>query len=428
MYPNTPAGYSAALADAGGDPRRLWIDSGLIYVLPTAPTEPGSESYGAIATGLLPFDRFVTPEKFGAVAGNDQAPAVQAAINSGYPVLLTRDYSCTSLTVPTTTQFFGPGRLIARTAQGTKPTISAFEAAGSSAARLALLQAYCPNAITLTGGQSSRMDLRAKGFLIRGDAINWTIFGRVELEACAIYKASITLVNSGSLVAPGLVSSDSINDAVLCSFGGRADLTGALIYKPALNGLYVFGGGSIKASGGAYVWRAGRRGVECNQGGSIDISGGNIQFSKNPNISITYTGSISLGAGVASNSIESCGIAAESGGNVYAEGATISGNALWGCTVSYSGFIQARGSTISGNGKEAAITLTGGQINVTAAAIPATNNAGGVQLLARQNGVIFSEPAGGEGKTALSAEHYSPLHGVIGSTGGLITPDVGGSA
>lgn len=423
MFANTPAGYIDALAAAGGDPRRLWIDQGLVYVQASAPSEPGAEAYASIASGLLPYIRCTTPEIHGAVSGNDQAPAVAAAIASGYLVFLSRDYSCTSLTIPTTTIFFGPGRLVARTAQGTRPTVDQLEAAGSAASRLALLQAYCPNAITLTGGQASRMDLRAHGFLIRGDAINWTILGRVELTSCAIYKASLSIVGSGYVNAPFLVSSDSINDAVLCQYGGKAVAPDAVIYKPTLNGLYVFGGGSINCDRGA-VWRAGRRGVECNQGGTIYCSAGSVRLSQDANVSITYTGAIHVGGATIADSIGSAGVAAESGGAVYAENAVVTGNYLWGLTTSYTGFIQARGATITGNGRPVQ-TLTGGTINVMGANIDKSNNGGGIQIKATVGGFIFSEPAGtaGSGKEALSAGDYSPLYGVLGPTQGQIFED-----
>lgn len=365
-------------------------------------------------------DGYVTPSMYGGKSGLDSSSAITAAYAHGLRVELDTDYSFTAISIPVSARTSGVGKLVGFTAAGAKPSFATLSAAANSAARLALLNTYTPNTVTLTGSGSMTGSLTIENALIAGSK-TWTVKGDLTLAACSAHTVVLNALWSGRIDADDIISTDSIGDGLFAQRGGVISADSGIVMHTAGRSAHVQYGGTIFLNDGYATNSApGNDSLFVNQGGNIAAARANVLDNGRIGANVIYSGSINLENAIIDGN-SGAGVVAESNGAIYAEGATITNNSK-GVSVSYSGFVQARGATITGNAGLAIDGLTGGVVSATNATIDGTNNSGGVQVLMKAYGYCFAEAPGtaSSGKDLLTYDQYSPAYGVVGNGTAII--------
>lgn len=340
-----------------------------------------------------------TPAMYGALQGGaDDSTAIELCASANSSIYLDADYTFSSITLSGSLSFSGPGSLIGLAPSGSKPTRAAIKAAGSSASRLALLEAYYNAEITFGSSCTINGILTVKNCLFTGGSASYlSVSGYLELDDCSLHNAGFYASGSGYIKSSDdCIISDSPARAVYLTYGGTAYLPDCVISSASSEGIYFNTGGNCNIGGG-FVDDCGGAAVLSNYGGNFTAT------------APTFDGN----SGYA--------LAAESGGQFYAINATITNNG-GGIFTQYGGAtIQATGSTITGNTLLAVDARGTSVVNVLTATIDTTNNSGGTQVRALQGAAVYAEEPGvGSGKTALSSSDYDPPYNITGHAGSSI--------
>ena len=346
-----------------------------------------------------------------------------AAIAAKKPVYVAENVTVGSINIGGDLVVTGPGT-IGGTTSGTRPTYAALMGAADAAGRLSLLTAYYTSGVVLSDGASiTGGKFTGLLFTKSGSMGEVPLYGDVEVDDVAFHGIGIN-PDSAAVYATDLTISDPSGVGIYATRRGVVHVDGLSVVAGASRGLQCYMGGVIDAPSGK-VGGCASDGAYIQYGGTIKLTGGTLADNGGHGFLTNYGGDADL-QGASVNDNGGSGIVSE-GGRVYAQGATVTGNDLSGLFVHYGGIIQASGATVTGNGQFAA-DARDGLINILTATV--SGNFGGgaaVQIRSLGAGVIYSEAAGGAGKTALVATSYSPAFGAS-KGGGYIGASDGATA
>lgn len=368
----------------------------------------------------------VSVKDFGAVGDGvtDDTAALQAAftaVSNGQAVNMGNDtslFNFTTLSIPSGITFIGEG-ILNGSVNTAKPSVASLRAT-DSAGRLSLLQTYCGSSISFVGSNPIKGSLTITNSLLTANVDKIDNRGTLKLQSCAMHDLGLKSYLVGSVVdAPHLIITDSPEDGAFIQRGGQ-------IYMP-------FG----------YILHSTKRGAHVQLSGYLEIQDGEIHNSTDENlfttgkaevvakrsvfsngssqgVSMIYGGSADMLDVVIQNN-GAAGLVVESNSSVLAENALITGNGFAsavgdGVSTSYNGFVQVRNATITGNKGFAANALTGGMIQLDQATIDLTNNSGGIQVNANNNGYIIMNEPGVGNLSAISNTDCSPIYNVVGNS------------
>lgn len=369
------------------------------------------------------FDRFsgqlsdigINVKKFGAVGDGitDDTTAFQAAVDAmrdGDTLLIPFGrFLFRTLTFSKSINVLCYGTIVGKAPIGTKPTKSSLIAAGTSAARLALLEGYYQAKVIATPAISLTGNFKLENALIKGSI---TFNCKAELLNVSLHGSNINAPQFGNVYAPNVIISDAPSAGMYAECGGQIKSPDAIVVYSGTRGMMAYCGGIINAPR-AKVLNNLSQGVFILQNGTVVCTEAEISSNGSIGVNTNYGGSADVSGSTISNN-NGAGIGCESNGSVFAQNATISNNNGVGIATFYGGFIQGTGTTITSNASYAAYANGDGTIDVINATIANNNNAGGVILRAIGKGQIRSEPPGGSGKTNLLSTQYEPQYNSVG--------------
>lgn len=359
----------------------------------------------------------ITLSQCGANPGVDSSDAINFAFELGVIVEIDDDYIFTSITIPKDARVKGLGSLIGMTGNGVKPTYEQMRDAPTPGDRLTLLQAYNNNTVNFTGSGQLRGSLTISNALVTGGIV--LVRGLLELIDSSSYETGIEAVVEGTVLFDDGVITDSPSRGAFTDRVGTYHCNNAIITHCGGRGLQSIQGNIF--ANDAKISDTVSDGINVTGGGNVFAKRAIIENAGESGALAIYSSNIELDNAQIINPAEA-GMVCESNSSIFGELASIDGAGGRGATTSYNGFILLRSGSIKNCGSYAVDTLTGGQINIDKATVDNTNTGvGGVIIRAKDSSMIFSEPAGGTGKTTLVASNFNPAHGVISNGLALIT-------
>lgn len=375
---------------------------------------PASDITGASGGWARKLDGYVTPGMYGHDGATVNDAASQAAIDSGTSVLLDADYPFESISFGSDVRFISSGGSFSGVAvTGSRPSRATIIAAGSSAARLALLQAYYGSVVTVNVGATIKGILPVSNALIKsGTATAINVSGSIEYSDCMIYGLQCTV--DGVLSGSDMISTDAQNIAFYVT--GRIDDETCQSYYSTGDGFRLTEGGAINCPSGAAEYNA-EDGVFFWFGGSAKLK--NFVASNNGNHGVvTNYGADADMENIVIDSNGATGLVWETGANGYAINATITNNGGAGIFIN-GAELNANNATLTGNSLFAVDGRTDFYLDIESAQIDLTNNSGGTQVRTLGGYITAIQPGTG-GVSSLVASSYFPKFNTTGKAGGWI--------